>query len=192
MGNLFDIVGVVVLGWFGFTGLRAGFIESAMKLIGAMGAIYCMLNYNTQVAQFLGRLFNLAPKYQTVVSFAVIFLVVLYAFHALASILRKTIRLLLLGWVDRLGGLLFGLVKATVILSAVIWVIDFMPREWTHDWEQQSRLAPLVITFQGTLVDIFSLEDELELIQETADKLKSRLPQNPLPKLPSQFPTQRK
>lgn len=188
MGNLFDIVGIVVLGWFGFTGFRAGFIESAMKLIGALAAIYAMLNYNTQVASWLGNILHLAPKYQTVVSFAVIFLAVLYAFHLIARLLRHTIRLLLLGWVDRLGGLLFGLIKATIILSAVIWVIDFLPREWTQDWEQQSRLAPLVITFQGTLVDVFSLQDELELIQKTAEGLKSHLPQNPLPKIPSQFP----
>ena len=59
-----------------------------------------------------------------VISFAAILIVVILALFMLGKMLSGLMRLVLLGWLDRLLGVVFALVKAALFIGLVIILFD--------------------------------------------------------------------
>ena len=62
-----------------------------------------------------------------IVAFAIILVGVMVITGVLASLLKWTVSLIMLGWVNRLGGAVFGLVLGAIFCSALLatWVKFF-------------------------------------------------------------------
>ena len=61
-----------------------------------------------------------APAILNIVAFVVILVVVIFALFALGKIIEASIKIIMLGWLNRLLGLLFALLKCTLIIGLVI------------------------------------------------------------------------
>ncbi len=171
MATAFDLVSLIAIGWFLFSGLKSGLIESVMKLIGATAAVYLTMNYSMIGLQYLEKIWDVPSKYESIAGFVVVFLVTIYAFQIAAMLMRKVVHGLLLGWVDRAGGALFGLLKAGVLLSGILWILNLLPADVSQGWQKDAKMLPVILSVQNGLVSTFNLEDELEMIQETGGKL---------------------
>ena len=89
------------------------------------------------------------------ISFAITFLLIIIAVHFLAKLLEKFISIIALGFVNKLLGAVFGLLKAGVILSVVLVLINladekfkFIPSEEKSEsllYEPVLSLVPAVI-----------------------------------------------
>ena len=80
-----------------------------------------------------------------VVCFTVVFLVILIALSVLANLLSRLVRLSLMGGVDRILGLGFGLVRGGVLLVLAYIVLAFVlpPRDWPGAMRQARGLPYL-------------------------------------------------
>jgi len=115
--NWFDIVLIIVLALATFLGFRRGIISMVLPLVGLIvGIILAGQHYGTVG----GWLPIENSEYAGWAGYAIILVATFIAAVILASILRRFIRLILLGWVDRLGGAILGLILGGLICAAAL------------------------------------------------------------------------
>jgi membrane protein required for colicin V production len=169
MATGFDLIGLLLIGIMAISGLKKGLIDGVLKIVGIYAAVYAAMHYNQYGTVFLEPLINIPEAYKTPAGFVIVFLVVMYSFTILSWLLRKIVKSMRLGAVDRIGGITFGVLKAGLMLSAVVWAFAMVPSDMKGSWQKESKLYPYVEMFAGQAVYVLSLEDELALLQNMMD-----------------------
>jgi len=137
--HFFDLIVLIIVGYFVFNGLRHGLVEEAFKLVGLIVAIILAIKFMTPGAVLLGDIFNANADKLGFVSFLVIFVLTMLAFRLVAKILKNILKFAMLGWLDRLGGGAFGAAKGALLISALIWVLLFLPVDsYTNNLRENS------------------------------------------------------
>lgn len=119
--NWLDIIIFVALIVPIFTGLMQGLIKAALSLAGIIVGVVLASNYYENLAGVLGFISN--EDVANIVAFIIILAIVFIIANLIAFFLRATIKALMLGWVDRVGGAVFGLVMGTIFISAILATI---------------------------------------------------------------------
>ncbi len=103
-------------------GYKSGLIDGLLTLV----AVYVAMVLS---GQFAGRVVGLftdsieSDALSTAIGYVVIFVLVFLIARIVGKIIRGTMKVLFLGWVDKLGGLAFGLVAGLLIAGAVVTVL---------------------------------------------------------------------
>ena len=119
--NWLDIVIAVALIVPIFTGLRQGLIKAALSLAGLIVGVVLASNYY----QELGGMMTFIPNENVanIAAFIIILVVVMIIAFVLAAVLKYTAKAVLLGWVDRLGGAIFGLFMGAIFMGALLSIL---------------------------------------------------------------------
>ncbi|MBT3253360.1 MAG: CvpA family protein [Candidatus Marinimicrobia bacterium] len=169
MATGFDLVGLLLIIIMSVSGLKKGLVDGVLKIVGMYAAMYGAMHYNHHGSVFLDTLVSIPDAYKTPAGFVVVFLGVMYSITFVSYLLKKIVKSLHLGAVDRIGGITFGALKAGLMLSAFVWAFAMVPVSMRGDWQKDSKLYPHVETFAGQMVYVLSLEDELALLQTMVD-----------------------
>jgi len=88
----------------------------------------------------LSNYIELEPKIIQVVSFLLLFIGIVYGVSLIAKMITKTLQIVALGFLNRLAGGIFGLIKWFVILSALLLafnqiesMISFVPEAYVNE-----------------------------------------------------------
>ncbi|HKJ69414.1 MAG TPA: CvpA family protein [bacterium] len=152
--HYFDIFVLTIVGLFALAGTRRGLVEELLKIIGLIAAILIAINYVHIVAAKLAAMFDSSPEKLTVISFILIILVVMFGAKLLMELLKRFLQFAMLSWVDRAGGAMFGAVKATILLSLLLWGLLLLPVErYTNDLEQNTETYAVILGVAPTIYD---------------------------------------
>ncbi|MEX0763212.1 MAG: CvpA family protein [Dehalococcoidia bacterium] len=116
--NLFDWVLIVLFAIGALWGFRAGLVDGVLTVVG----IYVALLLS---GQFAGRVLGIftdnveSEALATAIGYVVIFVAVFIATKIVGKIIKTGMNLLLLGWVDKLGGLALGLVAGLLLAGGL-------------------------------------------------------------------------
>lgn len=124
--NWLDVVIVVILVIPMLIGFKRGLINTVIPLAGVILGIVLAGRLRGTVADWLSTWINSSSQAE-IVAFIIIFVVVIVATLVLAGVLRGFVRLLFLGWVDKLGGLAFGFALGGMISAALLAVLAKFP-----------------------------------------------------------------
>jgi membrane protein required for colicin V production len=119
--TVFDWVLLIVFLLAVFWGLKNGLVDSLLTVVG----IYVALLLSGQFAARLVNFFTDDIKNQavaTAIGYVIIFVAVLIAARIVGKILKTGIKFLMLGWVDRLGGLAFGVIAGALLTGGLVAV----------------------------------------------------------------------
>jgi membrane protein required for colicin V production len=144
-----DIVLLVLLVVPTIIGLRQGLIKALLSLVGIILGVVLASNFYENLAGALGFISN--PDIANIVAFALILIVVIIAASLLAKFLKAILKMVMLGWVNSLGGAIFGFLMGAITLGAILaTVVKF----FGPDMLAESLIAgilldkfPLVIAF---------------------------------------------
>lgn len=120
--NWLDIVIIVLIAIPTLAGLRTGIIKAALSLAGVIVGVILAGRFYAALA---GRLtFIPQENVAGIVAFAIILVAVMVIAGVLASVLKWVASAVLLGWVNRLGGAVFGFLLGAVFCAVLlaIWV----------------------------------------------------------------------
>jgi membrane protein required for colicin V production len=123
--NLLDIIILIPLLWFGYNGYKKGLIIEIASLAAFILGLYFAFYFSNFTAGYLKQFFNIQPRYMAAVSFIATFIGVVILVLTLAKILEKFINILMLGFLNKLGGAVFGMLKGALFLSIIIFVINY-------------------------------------------------------------------
>ena len=120
--NWLDIVVLVVVAIATFLGLRIGIIKAALSLAGVIVGIILAGRYYVPLSAQLS--FIPQAGVAEVVAFVIILIGVMVIAGVLAMFLRWVASAVMLGWVNYLGGAVFGLVLGAIFCAALLatWI----------------------------------------------------------------------
>jgi membrane protein required for colicin V production len=118
--NTLDIIILVPLAWFAFKGFRNGFIIEIAVLIALVLGLFAAIHFSEYTAGVLIEKFNFHGGNVRLVSYVVTFLVTMILVYFLGRFISTLVKSVGLGIVNRLAGLLLGVVKAFLIVGAFL------------------------------------------------------------------------
>jgi membrane protein required for colicin V production len=98
-----------------------GFIKVVLSLAGVIVGIVLASNFYQELADILTFISN--QSIANIVAFIIILVAVILVATIVAILLRTVIRTMALGWVDRIGGAIFGFLTGAIFISAILAVI---------------------------------------------------------------------
>ena len=113
-----DIIIAVLIIIPAFIGLKAGIIKAVLSLAGIIVGVILAGRYHAALSEQLT--FIQSADLANIVAFAIILIGVMVIAAVLASWLKWAVSAILLGWVNRLGGAVFGLLLGAVFCGAIL------------------------------------------------------------------------
>jgi membrane protein required for colicin V production len=119
--NWLDIVMIVILFIPTFMGLRKGLIKTALSFAGLIIGIVLAGRFHGSLAGIFA--FTNNESVANILAFVLILTIVFLIAMLLANLMKFIAKSLLIGWVDHLGGAIFGLLSGFLLLGAILAVI---------------------------------------------------------------------
>ena len=123
--NWLDIVILVCLVVPVFIGLKIGLIKAVLSLVGLIIGVVLASNLYKPLANIMGFISN--ENVANIIALIIILLVVMVAATIAVRLLKFIASVTMLGWVDHLGGAIFGFLLGAILWSALLatWVKFF-------------------------------------------------------------------
>jgi membrane protein required for colicin V production len=126
--NAFDILVGVVLVYGLVRGLFRGLVKELSSIIGVLGGFLAAYSFYGVIGGYLSGMVS-SPAYRNLLAFLIIFGAVVVTVNLLAIVVKYLLKIVFLGWLDRLGGVVFGFVKGALIVSVLFLALTaFLPK----------------------------------------------------------------
>jgi len=168
--NPLDITFCIVIAFCLIRGAFRGIVKEASAIIGVFGGFFAAYNYYPLLADQLSRFIDSAA-WLNIISFLVIFGAVFAAVSALGILVKYLLKVVFLGWVDRLCGAGFGLVKG-VLISAVVLMVFATFLDKGAPLIRQSKTAPYITIVSEALSGFASKDLRQEFTSKIEDARK--------------------
>lgn len=122
--NYIDIFILIIVIGAAVMGFSKGLIIGIASLAGMVLGIILSLRFAGYIEVVLQNMFNSHSPVMYIIAFAICFILVVIAVHAIAKSIEKIVEIAALGFLNRLGGAAFGILKALFLLSALIYFIS--------------------------------------------------------------------
>lgn len=122
--NIIDIVFLIIFAWFAYQGFKKGFIIELASLVALVLGVYAAIYFSGYAENFLRNSLSMDSEYVPITSFVITFIVVVIIVYALGRILEKIVNMVALGFLNKLAGAAFGIVKAVVVLSIALLILN--------------------------------------------------------------------
>jgi membrane protein required for colicin V production len=157
--NWLDAAIVIIL----ILSLVMGFINGLVKEVASLAAlilgIWGAIKFSAFTAEKLYDYFDMTGRYVGIIAFIITFALIVVIIHFIGILADKIVNAAALGFVNRILGIAFGLIKAILIMSvffAVLNAIDakkaFLPKrtiEESRFYNPISDIAPAIFPIIG-------------------------------------------
>lgn len=158
---LIDILYLLVVVFAVFTGFRQGLIVGIFSFIGMLAGLAAALKLSVTAARYLGDATSISARWLPVISFILVFIVVVMLVRIGATLLEKLAEALMLGIFNKLGGIILYLFLYSVIFSILLFYIVqigvFQPETINSSvaYPLVSPLGPWMIDQLGAIIPFF-------------------------------------
>ena len=172
--NLLDIIIIIPLLIFAWSGYKKGLIIEVASLAALVIGLYMAFFFSDFAAEMLNDLFDIDPKYVAVIAFLLTFIVVIFLVITAGKIVQKFVDILLLGFFNKLAGAVFGMLKGALILSIVVFVINYFNfgdfifkedmRQKSIFYEPVESIAPALYSWLDSKNFTFEIPEKEEVL----------------------------
>ena len=152
--NPFDVFIILVMGYSIVRGLFRGLVKEVSSIIGVLGGFYAAYSYYPMVARLLSGVIS-EQSYLNILSFLIIFCGILIIISILGIVIKYLLNVAFLGWIDRICGLGFGLIKGVLIVTVIFIILTTFLSNGAPIIKK-SILAPHVIWISEKMVGFVS------------------------------------
>lgn len=119
--NYLDIILAIPLIWGAYIGFKKGLVLELASLVALALGIYGTMKFSSITATYLKEYIELNEKWISLSAFLLTFILIVIGIFILAKLLDKLLKIVALGLVNRILGLLFGFLKYALILSVLVY-----------------------------------------------------------------------
>ena len=173
--NKIDIILAIPLIWGAIIGFKKGLILELASLVGLILGMFGALKFSNLTAEKLNQYVEVSTEWIGLLSFLLTFVAIVIAVFLLAKVLDKMLKIIALGFVNRLLGLLFGLIKYGLILSVLLYFFMNLNEQFRFVEQDVFENSLLVKPIQ-LLMEPFSglLENfEIDAVKEEVEEFTS-------------------
>lgn len=169
--NPFDVLVVTTLTYGLIRGIFRGLVREISSIVGVLGGFYAAYTYYPHVARLISPWIS-DVAYLNIVSYMTVFSVVVIVVGILAVVIKYLLNIAYLGWVDRVSGALFGLLKGALVVCVVFIVLTaFLPKG--APVVKNATLSPHVSMVSEVMAKVISKEMKENFIIKLKDFKKS-------------------
>lgn len=122
--SFIDIIFAALLGYAIYKGLKNGLFVEVASLLALVVGIFVAIKFSHIIRAVIETKVSWDPKYIEITAFALTFIVVVIVIHLSAKLLTKIVDFAYLGWINRLAGAGFSVLKTILALSIVILLFE--------------------------------------------------------------------
>ncbi len=174
---ILDLVFAVVLILAIFKGYQRGLVIGLFSLVAVIIGLAAAMKLSTVVAGYIGKAVKVSEQWLPVISFAVVFFIIVLLIRLGAKAIEKTVQFAMLGWLNRLGGIILYSAIYTTVFSVLLfyaeqmkWIQpDIIQKSVTYSFIQP--WGPKAINGFGSIIPLFrDMFGELEKFFEGVSK----------------------
>ena len=145
---------VVITAFCLIRGVFRGLIKEISSIVGVFAGFYAAYTYYGIAAKPLSRWIS-NTAYLNILSFLIIFCALFILISVVGVIIKYVLNIAFLGWVDRICGAGFGIIKGLLIVSVIlIPLTSFLPKN--APVIKHSLLSPYVMLVSEKMVKVVS------------------------------------
>lgn len=158
---ILDIVFAILIVLAILKGYQRGLIVGLFSLVAVIIGLAAAMKLSTVVAARIGNTVKTSDEWLPIISFAVVFIVIVLLIRLGANALERTIEVVMLGWLNKLGGILLYAVIYSIVYSVILFYaeqIDLIKPEAIDKSVTYSLVQPLgpaIINSFANLIPIF-------------------------------------
>ena len=118
---IIDLLYAVIIIFACISGFKRGLIVALFSLVALVIGLAAAMKLSTIAASYIGHSIIISKEWLPVISFAVVFIIVYLLVRWVARIIEKTVQFAMLGWLNKLGGIVFYIALYTTIYSVVLF-----------------------------------------------------------------------
>ena len=103
-------------------GFRKGFISQVIAIVAIIAGAHLSLRFSPEVTQWMEQYIHASQQILKVASFALIFIAAAIVLNMAGRLIEGVVKLVMLGWLNKLLGVAFSLIKAGLIAGLAIMV----------------------------------------------------------------------
>jgi membrane protein required for colicin V production len=163
-----------------FKGYRKGLIIALFSIVAFIVGLAAALKLSATVAGYLQNSINISAKWLPFLSFAVVFLVVVALVNLGAKLIEKSFEMALLGWVNRIGGILLFIILYVIIFSVFLFyaekihLFDAATIQSSKSFPYVKPWGPKVIDGFGKIIPVF--KDMFTQLGDYFETLSTKIP----------------
>lgn len=155
--NYIDLVLGILLIIGAIRGFMRGFISEFAGLAALILGVWGAIHFSYLTSGFIVDQFNYHPEHLGLISFFVTFLIIVILVHMVGKAAENILSAIALGFLNKLAGILFGVIKTALILSVLLLIFDrldenaeIIPKETKEEsqmYEPVKNLVPSLLPF---------------------------------------------
>jgi membrane protein required for colicin V production len=166
---ILDLIFVVILFFAIFKGYQRGLIAGIFSFIAIIVGLAAAIKLSVVVARHIGATVKVSDEWLPIISFIVVFLIVVLLVRRGANVIQRTAEVAMLGWVNRLGGIILYLALYIAVFSVLLFYaeqVHLLKQETINKsvcYSFFSPWGPKVINVFGAVIPFFKdMFSELE------------------------------
>ena len=171
---MIDIIFAILIIMACIKGYKKGLVIALFSIIAFIIGIAAALKFSSVVAGWLSNSTNVSAKWLPVLSFALVFIAVVLLVNWGGKLIENAFKMVLLGWVNRLGGIIFYAALYIIIFSVFLFYaekVNLVKPETIKASQTYSFVqpwGPVVINNFGKVIPVFKdMFTELETFFDT-------------------------
>jgi len=167
---ILDLIFAVIIVLAIIRGYRRGLIVGIFSLLAIVIGLAAAMKLSTVVADYIGKAVKISDQWLPIIAFAVVFFVVVLLVRLAANAMQKMVETIMLGWVNRLGGIIFYIAIYATIFSVILFYAEQMQivkpatKQKSVTYSYVQPLGPKAINAIGSVVPLF--KDMFEDLQQ--------------------------
>ncbi|MGE5426466.1 MAG: CvpA family protein [Methylococcaceae bacterium] len=155
--NYIDIVLAILLFIAAIQGFRKGFIIEFASLAALILGIWGGIKFSDLTARFITKYTGYYSDYLALIAFFITFILIVILIHLMGKMLDSIVKAAMLGFLNRLAGIVFGVLKTALILSILLLLFDevdqnvhILPvkqKEESKIYEPMKQVVPTLLPF---------------------------------------------
>ncbi|HVI48284.1 MAG TPA: CvpA family protein [Chitinophaga sp.] len=156
-----DIIFAILMAFALYRGYTRGLIVAVFSLVAVMLGLAAALKLTAVTALYAQQHWDMHSRWLPVLCFICVFLVVVLLVRLGAGALQKLVELVMLGWLNKLGGILLYSIIFIIIYSVLLWMANQL--YWlSPETKLQSavypyieKIGPWVLDHMGSVMPVF-------------------------------------
>lgn len=141
--NYIDIIIIILIILSAFGGYKNGLITELASLAALILGIWGAIHFSDITTGLLIKYFDLKSEHLNIISFGVTFIVIVILVHIVGNVVNNMVDSGMLGVTNKLGGMVFGILRSILFLSIVLMVFDRIDKDveiLSEDVKSKSRM----------------------------------------------------
>ncbi len=172
---MIDIIALILLVFAIWKGVRKGFIVAAFSFIAVFAGIAAAMKFSIVASKWLTENTNISAQLIPFLAFIAVMIILGLLVKWAAAIIQKFVELAMMGWLNRLGGIVFFVFLYGLLFSIVLFYLSqtsiIKPETLSHSTSYQllAPVGPAAVDLIGNIIPFF--KDMFEELKEQFDKI---------------------